>query len=176
MQGTRRGAESSCVIPSVVEGYAGTCLWFDYAHHDTFLYSVRMTSFFHSPFLRTHLSQGLRFAVCGGIGAAVDFSLLFLLVQVLGVTPYVGYVGSTSVALIVVFFTNKHFTFRNHERCHGEQFLRFLLVYGIGFLFNIGIASFLYWSGLHYMLAKVCAIAVVAFWNYALSHGFVFKT
>ena len=25
------------------------------------------------------------------------------------------------------------------------------------------------------MLAKVCAIAVIAFWNYALSHGFVFR-
>ncbi len=127
------------------------------------------------PFVRQHVSQGLRFAVCGGIGASVDFSLLFLLVQVLGLIPYLGYIGSTSVALVVVFFSNKHFTFRNHERRHREQFLKFLLVYGVGFLFNVGIASFLYWSGLHYMLAKVCAIAVIALWNYALSHGFVFK-
>lgn len=133
-----------------------------------------MRELLHHPFFRTHLSQGLRFAVCGGIGAAVDFSLLFLFVQVLGVTPYVGYALSTSVALVVVFFTNKYFTFRNHERRHKEQFLRFLLVYGVGFLFNVGIASFLYWSGFHYMLAKVCAIAIIAFWNYVLSHGFVF--
>lgn len=112
--------------------------------------------------------------VCGGLGASVDFSLLFLLVQLLGVSPYIGYIGSTSVALVVVFFMNKYFTFRNHE--HGrEQFVKFLLVYGVGFLFNVGIASFLFWSSLHYMLAKVCAIALVAFWNYALSHGFVFK-
>lgn len=105
----------------------------------------------------------------------VDFSLLYLLVQVLDVIPYIGYVGSTSVALVVVFFANKHFTFRNHERRHREQFLRFLLVYGVGFIFNIGIASFLYWSGLHYMLAKVVAIAIIACWNYALSHRFVFQ-
>lgn len=133
-----------------------------------------MPSIFHSSLLRKHLSQGLRFAACGGLGASVDFSILFLLVQILGITPYLGYIGSTSVALVVVFFANKHFTFRNRERRHREQFLRFLLVYGVGFIFNIGIASFLYWAGFHYMLAKVCAIAIIAFWNYALSHVFVF--
>lgn len=137
-------------------------------------YSSHMPSLFHSPFLRKHLSQGLRFAVCGGLGASVDFSLLFLLVQVLGLVPYVGYIGSTSVALVVVFFANKYFTFRNHEGRHREQFLRFLLVYGVGFGFNVGIASFLYWSHVHYMIAKAIAIAIIAFWNYALSHGFVF--
>ena len=126
------------------------------------------------PFVQRHVSQGLRFMVCGGLGATVDFSLLYLLVQVLGLTPYLGYIGSTSVALVVVFFTNKYFTFRNREPRHREQFLRFLLVYGVGFLFNVGIASFLYWSDVHYMIAKAVAIAIVAFWNYALSHGFVF--
>lgn len=112
--------------------------------------------------------------VCGGLGASVDFSLLFFLVQVLGLTPYLGYIGSTSVALVIVFFANKYFTFRNHE--HGrEQFFKFLLVYGVGFGFNVGIASLLYWSGFQYMLAKALAIVFVAFWNYALSHGFVFR-
>lgn len=106
----------------------------------------------------------------------MDFSLLLLFVQVLGLTPYIGYLGSGSVSLVVVFFANKYFTFRSHEGRHREQFLRFLLVYGVGFVFNISIASFLYWSGVHYMLAKTFAIAIVAFWNYALSHGFVFKT
>jgi len=117
----------------------------------------------------------MRFAVCGGIGASIDFSILFLLVQILGVTPYIGYIGSTSLALIVVFFSNKYFTFNNHEKRHGQQFLKFLLVYGIGFTCNVGIASFLFWSGIHYMLSKAFAIAIVAFWNYSLSHGFVFK-
>lgn len=135
-----------------------------------------MRELWRHPFFRKHLFQGLRFAACGGLGATVDFSLLFLLVRVLGLTPYLGYVGSTSVALVVVFFANKYFTFRNNERRHREQFLKFLLVYGVGFIFNIGIASFLYWSGIHYMLAKVIAIAIVASWNYALSQGFVFRS
>ncbi|OGJ55132.1 hypothetical protein A3D11_03620 [Candidatus Peribacteria bacterium RIFCSPHIGHO2_02_FULL_49_16] len=127
------------------------------------------------PFIRMHVFQGMRFAVCGGAGAIVDFSSLYILVQILGVVPYVGYVGSTSFALIVVFFSNKYFTFKNHEKKHGTQFLKFLLVYGTSFVLNVGIASFLYWFGLQYMLAKALAIAILAFWNYSLSHGFVFK-
>lgn len=53
--------------------------------------------------------------------------------------------------------------------------MKFIMVYGVSLVTNILISNFLLWLGVYYIFAKVGAIAIGAFWNYALSHGFVFK-
>lgn len=131
--------------------------------------------FFAHPFLRKHLSQGLKFAVCGSIGACIDLGSLTVFVEVFGLNPNRAFVFSTFLAVIFVFLANKHFTFQNHERAYGRQALKFALVYGASFVFNISLSSLFYWWGLYYLLAKVLAIGTVSLWNYSLSHGFVFK-
>lgn len=126
-------------------------------------------------FLRKHFSQGLKFAVCGGIGFTLDLSSLTLFVEYAGIDPRIAVVCSSVVGAIFVFIANKFFTFQNKEKKYGSQVLKFALVYGVSLVSNVAISNLMLWLGLHYVLAKIVAVGVGALWNYALSHGFVFK-
>lgn len=134
-----------------------------------------MKRFFSHPFLLKHFSQGIKFALCGSIGACIDLGSLTIFVEVFFLNPNIAFIFSTILAVVFVFIANKHFTFQNRERSYGRQAFKFALVYGASFVFNISLSSLFYWWGLYYLLAKVLAIGTVSLWNYSLSHGFVFK-
>lgn len=127
------------------------------------------------PSVRLHLCQFCKFAVCGLIGASLDLGSLTFLVEVLDMDPRVGFIFSTLLAVIFVFIANKRFTFENRELRYGQQVLKFALVYGVAIMLNLTISYTLLWFGMYYLLAKICAIGFGAFWNYTLSHSFVFR-
>jgi dolichol-phosphate mannosyltransferase len=122
-----------------------------------------------------HIEKIIKFAFAGAAGAVVDLGTLTLLVQFGGISPHVGVFISTSLALGVVFLLNRSVTFRGHHQSFLQQVTKFLLVYAAAFCFNVGIASGLIWAGVHYFIAKVVAILIVAVWNYLLLHFFVFR-
>ena len=129
----------------------------------------------HRSTLKTHASQLWRFIVCGGIGSVLDLTSLTVMVQYADVDPRIAVVLSSCIGATFVFFANKFFTFNNREHRTGSQALKFLMVYGVSLISNIAISNLLLWIGLHYLIAKIGAIGIGAMWNYALSHGFVFK-
>jgi len=105
----------------------------------------------------------------------LDLLSLSFFVEYGGINPAYAVILSSCVGAAFVFVANKFFTFRNREKSYGSQVFKFVLVYGVSILANSVIANVLLWLGAHYMLAKIVAVAVGALWNYALSHGFVFK-
>jgi putative flippase GtrA len=125
--------------------------------------------------VRTHASQLWKFIICGGIGFVLDLSSLTFFVEYLDIVENVAVVLSSLVGATFAFIANKFFTFRNREKSYGNQALKFALVYGISIVANGLISNALLWVGLHYILAKIIAVGIGALWNYALSHGFVFK-
>jgi putative flippase GtrA len=127
------------------------------------------------PFFTRHLSQGIKFALVGGLGATFDFIALTILVQLLHVNEHVAFVISASSGAIIVFFINRTFTFRAAAGAYGQQLPRFAAVYGTAIVLNAALASFFFWTGFDYRFSKLLAIAVVAIWNYTLSHSFVFR-
>jgi len=127
------------------------------------------------PNVRTHLSQGMKFIVAGGIGSTIDLLSLRFLVEAAGVDPRVGFFLSSAFGASFVFVINKFVTFQNHDRKIGHQLFKFAMVYGVAIVLNVLLSNALYWWGLHYFLAKIVAIGVIAVWNYSLSHGFIFK-
>lgn len=148
-----------------------------------------------SPRVRKHAKQASKFIVCGLTGAAIEFSIIFVLVEMLFMDPRVAYIPSGLITVVFVFFFNKYVTFGNTERDHLGQTLRFAMVYGAAFVLNYLLASGVYSAGLALVLsrraatpdayqlsmrllpyaAKAFAIAVVAVWNYCFSHAFIFK-
>lgn len=120
-------------------------------------------------------SQVARFIVTGGTGAFIEFLTLGFLVEVLEINRATAGTVSLVPSVIYVFLMNKYFTFRNRERKHGSQLLKFALVYGLAIVFNIALYNVLIWLGMLYPIAKAFAIGIVAFWNYLLSHGFIFR-
>lgn len=137
------------------------------------------------PKVRKHLRQGLKFCIAGGVGAAIEFSIISLLVKVYGVEAHIAYIPSGLTTLVFVFFFNKYITFGDRDGSRsGSQTMRFAIVYGMAFVINYTLASGLNLLGEKYVPAseyvialgaKAIAIGVTAFWNYFFSSAFIFK-
>lgn len=134
-----------------------------------------MKHIIHHPSVRKHVSQLWKFMIVGGLGAMIDLGSLTVFVEAFGFREEYSVFPSTILAVIVVFTLNKFFTFKNHEGGTGGQALKFAFVYGVAILSNVTISALLITIGVHYLAAKIIAIGCGAVWNYALSHGFVFR-
>lgn len=135
------------------------------------------------PHFRMHVAQATKFIVCGLLGAVMDFSILYVLVTLNGVTPFVAYIFSAGIPGIFVFLFNRHVTFGAARGNTKAQSRRFIVVYSMTFCLNYALSSSFYALGSHYFVddhwvaygAKVLAIGITAFVNYSLSHYFIFK-
>lgn len=134
-----------------------------------------MKQFLNHPKVKTHMKQGMKFIMSGLIGASIEFSILAYLVEIVHMAPQYAYIFSTAAAVIFVFFFNKYVTFKNKERGLGKQTMKFIIVYAFAIGLNYLVTLLLYLSGVHYMLSKAIAIGAIAFMNYFLSAGFIFK-
>ncbi len=138
-----------------------------------------------------HVSQGAKFITCGLIGAAMEFSILKVLVGHYSVTPFLAYIPSALIPATFVFFFNKHVTFRAVGQT-SAQTKRFVLVYVVSFAVNYLLSSALYSLGSSMFtdhvvigitltdsriayLAKALAIGITAVFNYCFSHFFIFR-
>lgn len=126
------------------------------------------------PFVRTHLSQGMKFVVAGGIGTTVDLASLTVFVEYFLIDPRIAFGFSSCLGASIVFIMNKFITFGSRGSMQHEA-LKFAMVYGVAIVLNIAVSNLFYSFGLHALLSKVLAIGVIAIWNYCLSHGFVFR-
>lgn len=113
----------------------------------------------------THFSRFIRFCLVGGVATAIQYALLILLVRGLGMAPTpassIGFVVSAGVNYLL----NYRFTFRS-DRPHGPAAMKFGLLAGTGLLINAAIMRLLIGAGVHYLIAQLCATAVVLFWNF----------
>ncbi len=141
--------------------------------------------FLSHPHIRTHLHQGIKFILCGLTGAFVEFSVVYVLVEHAAFDPRIAYIPSGLLSVTFVFFFNRYVTFRNRGRDYAAQTVRFIVVYSMAFLLNYLLANIFFRIGSLYLamsvvrialLAKALAIGIIAFVNYSLSHGFIFRT
>lgn len=81
-----------------------------------------------------------RFAVVGAIGFVVDAGALYLMLY-LGLGPYLGRVVSFLAAATATWALNRRFTFKHlvGKRASLQEWLRYLLLMGLGFCANYGV-------------------------------------
>ncbi len=118
----------------------------------------------------------IKFAIVGGIGALVDYSVLFLVVFKFGVPEEWANLVSVTCAIISNFIWNRLWTFpESQNHAVHTQFVQFAIVNLIGLAINEGVLlatdhlifePMLHEQGLALALAKACAIGVVLFWNF----------
>jgi putative flippase GtrA len=125
--------------------------------------------------VRKHGPSFLRFAVCGGLGACVDFGTLHIMIAYVGWREEYALLVSTFFALCFVFVANRFFTFRVRGGGYRDQVPKFLMVYLTAAGLNYVIALSLIYVGFHYLIAKAVAIGAIMFFNYFLLRGFVFR-
>lgn len=117
----------------------------------------------------------MKFVVCGGLGAVIDFSTLHILVAYAGWPERYALIVSTGLAMTFVFFSNRLFTFRVRGKGVKTQAAKFFSVYMVAASLNYALSIGLIYMGLHYLLAKALAIGTLMFFNFFLLRGFVFR-
>ena len=128
------------------------------------------------------LGRFLKFSVVGAIGAIVDFSLLNLGIQVLGLEKWLANTFSFFAAVLSNFTWNRLWTY---PETRGEPIIpqlgQFLLVNVMGYVINqaifLSLDHFVFteWGAAGYNLAKAIAIGVVLFWNYGVNRVWTYR-
>ena len=115
--------------------------------------------------MRGVLGRLMRFGLVGGVATGIQYLILVVLVHEVGMWPAlasaIGFVASASVNYML----NYHFTFRS-ERPHGPAAAKFLTLAAVGLAINFVLMQVLGAAGVYYLLAQVCATAVVFLWNF----------
>lgn len=128
------------------------------------------------------MKQFQRFLAVGALGFIVDFSVLYLAVNALGLGTLAGRVVSFLIAATVTWKANRHFTFVSTAPvvpgAAARQWLRYLSTTAIGGAINIGVYQC--WlmltshSNVNLFLAVVAGSAVALIFNFLLSKYVVF--
>lgn len=120
--------------------------------------------------------QLLKFGVVGFSGLLLDFGITYLLKEKAGVNKYIANGCGFAVAVCSNFVLNKIWTFHDTQRDYLPQFTAFFAVAAGGLLINQLVLYVLHERfKLKFYFAKILAIGVVTFWNFGLSHFYVFN-
>lgn len=126
----------------------------------------------------------IRFALVGGINTAIDFVVLFGLVNFAGLSIILSNIISTSVALSFSFYANKTFTFKDKGSSTKTKMLLFLgiTLFGLWILQPIIImitksifGQFVADNNIILLIGKLIATCATLVWNYFMYREFVFK-
>ena len=116
---------------------------------------------------RERMLEIVRFCFVGGVSFLMDYSLLFVLTEFVGL--YYLYSSAISFSITVVFnyWLCVIYVFKGAKRQTTRQAIIF---FGTGVL-GLGLNQLCMWlfvavAGMHYMLAKIFATAIVTIWNY----------
>ena len=114
---------------------------------------------------RTHLYRFIKYLAVGGIATAIQYAILVLLVRGLGMAPTaassIGFVLSAGVNYLL----NYRFTFQS-DRPHGPATAKFAVLAAMGLLINAAVMRLMTGAGAQYLIAQVCATAVVLLWGF----------
>ncbi len=113
------------------------------------------------------LMEIIRFCFVGGVSFLIDYSLLYALTEFAGIYYLYSSAISFSVSVIFNYWLCIAYVFKGAKKQTPRQAMFFFVTGAIGLVLN----QFCMWLfvaivGLHYMLAKIFATAIVTVWNY----------
>jgi putative flippase GtrA len=131
---------------------------------------------------RAEVIRFCKFSVVGAIGAAVDFTLLNLGIQVFGLPKWLANTFSFFAAVLSNFTWNRLWTYpETRGDPIGPQLGQFLLVNVAGYVINqaifLSLSHYVFdaWGAWGYNLAKAIAIGVVLFWNFGVNRVWTYR-
>lgn len=141
---------------------------------------------------RKEAKRFVKFATVGAAGAVTDFAILNILIQLAGFQEWQANAVSFTAAVMQNFLLNRRWTFpESQDRHAGKQLGQFALVSLIGLALNMAVfltihhgfeAQWIAFVGdehlgftLSYNVAKLLAIGVVLFWNFAANRLWTYK-
>ncbi len=136
---------------------------------------MKISKFISSLLKTKSAEQILRYLITGFCSAAIEFSLLFLLKELIGLSV----IASNSIALSIVFWfnflVNRFWSFKSRMKL-GKQLGMYLLL----FLFNLGASDLIMYLlterlSIQYLLAKIFAVGAVVCWNFVIYKNVIYK-
>ena len=140
---------------------------------------------------RSEFRRFFKFAIVGALGSVTDISVLNLLVQLVGLNKIVANMISVSAAIVQNFLINRYWTFpESRQRNLSTQLAQYTLVNLAGLGINTLIFGFVdhlligFWQHqfgealgftLSYNFAKLLAIGIVLFWNFAANRLWTYR-
>ena len=112
--------------------------------------------------------QFAKFGVVGAIAFVIDYGLLSLLTEVFGVNYLVSATISFTVSVVFNYLASMRYVFTHKEgMSRRREFIIFVLLSVAGLLIN----NLCMWSGVeilgvHYLIVKIAATAIVMVWNF----------
>ena len=118
----------------------------------------------------------LKYCVVGGLGALVDFSIYTVLVKYLSVYYIISNIISISVALVIVYYLQKNWTFQYKSVSNNRTFARYLLSVLLTYFLN-NVVLFILVELFKYgtIESKIIQIILSTVWGYCLTNFFVFN-
>lgn len=114
------------------------------------------------------IAQFMKFGVVGVIAFAIDYGLLALLTELFGVNYLVSATISFTASVVFNYVASMRYVFTHKEgMSKRREFIIFVVLSVIGLLINNGCM----WAGVellgvHYLLTKIVATAIVMVWNF----------
>lgn len=140
---------------------------------------------------RKEVKRFVKFAIVGAAGSITDFSVLNVMVQLVGAPLVIANTISFTAAVIQNFMLNRRWTFpESQERQASGQLAQFVIVSVIGLGLNQLVFLTLHhfwdtywinWYGadvgfvVSYNIAKLFAIGVVLFWNFTANRLWTYR-
>lgn len=120
------------------------------------------------------LAQFLKFAAGGAVGTACHYAVLVLWVEACGWPVVPGTLAGFVTGALVNYLIARRFVFQS-DRPHQHALPRFAAIAAAGAAINTAIVGLLYGTGLHYLLAQVCATGAVLVGNYLANRHWTFR-
>ena len=114
------------------------------------------------------LAQFMKFGVVGVIAFVIDYGLLALLTELFGFNYLVSATISFTASVVFNYVASMRYVFTHKEgMSRRREFVIFVVLSVIGLLINNGCM----WAGVellgvHYLLTKIVATAIVMIWNF----------
>ncbi len=114
------------------------------------------------------IAQFMKFGVVGVIAFVIDYGILALLTEVFGVNYLVSATISFTASVVFNYAASMRYVFTHKEgMSRRREFVIFVVLSVIG----LGINNLCMWAGvelfgIHYLLTKIAATAIVMVWNF----------
>lgn len=121
------------------------------------------------------IAQIIKFGMVGATAFIIDYGLLALLTEAFGVNYLVSATISFTVSLIFNYMASMRYVFRHKEGLsRRREFTVFVVLSVIG----LGINNACMWAGvelfgIHYLVTKIAATALVMIWNFVTRKVFL---
>ena len=134
------------------------------------------------------LKQFIKYSLVGGAAAVLDISIFYFLSAGLGLNYIFSNTMSFTIGVLANYLLSRGWVFGQHTHRFGRDFTLFLIIGVIGLFISNFILYILIDWGILYMLlafagdsfvkftAKLIAVFIVLFWNFAARRKIVFHT